>query len=75
MGLLIWLTPILSVGFSCGNGYRYCSAFQTDGHRFQYGQLEAVLPKLIEEMERFGCKDKIVSFVLPQVILLISMAV
>ena len=26
---------------------------------------EAVFPKLTEEMERFGCKDKIVSFVLP----------
>ena len=26
---------------------------------------EAVFPKLTEELERFGCKDKIVSFVLP----------
>lgn len=26
---------------------------------------EAVFPKLTEEMERFGCKDKIVAFVLP----------
>jgi Na+/H+-dicarboxylate symporter len=26
---------------------------------------EAVMPKLMEELERFGCKDKIVSFVLP----------
>jgi Na+/H+-dicarboxylate symporter len=26
---------------------------------------EAVFPKLTEELERFGCKDRIVSFVLP----------
>jgi Na+/H+-dicarboxylate symporters len=26
---------------------------------------EAVFPKLTQELERFGCKDKIVSFVLP----------
>ena len=26
---------------------------------------EAVFPKLTEELERFGCKDKVVSFVLP----------
>jgi Na+/H+-dicarboxylate symporter len=26
---------------------------------------EAVFPKLTEELERFGCKDKIVAFVLP----------
>ncbi|MEO6612076.1 MAG: dicarboxylate/amino acid:cation symporter [Chitinophagaceae bacterium] len=32
---------------------------------FSTASSEAVLPKLIEEMERFGCKDKIVSFVLP----------
>lgn len=32
---------------------------------FSTASSEAVLPKLIEEMERFGCKDKIVAFVLP----------
>ncbi len=26
---------------------------------------EAVMPKLMEELERFGCKDRVVSFVLP----------
>jgi Na+/H+-dicarboxylate symporter len=26
---------------------------------------EAVFPKLTEELERFGCKDKVVSFILP----------
>jgi Na+/H+-dicarboxylate symporter len=26
---------------------------------------EAVFPKLTEELEKFGCKDKIVSFILP----------
>jgi Na+/H+-dicarboxylate symporter len=36
---------------------------------------EAVFPKLTEELERFGCKDKVVAFVLPLVILLILMAV
>jgi len=32
---------------------------------FSTASSEAVFPKLIEEMERFGCKDRIVSFVLP----------
>lgn len=32
---------------------------------FSTASSEAVLPKLIEEMERFGCNNKIVSFVLP----------
>lgn len=32
---------------------------------FSTASSEAVYPKLVEEMERFGCKDKIVSFVLP----------
>jgi len=26
---------------------------------------EAVFPKLTEELERFGCKDKVVAFILP----------
>jgi len=32
---------------------------------FSTASSEAVYPKLVEEMERFGCNDKIVSFVLP----------
>ena len=32
---------------------------------FNTASSEAVYPKLVEEMERFGCKDKIVSFILP----------
>jgi Na+/H+-dicarboxylate symporter len=32
---------------------------------FNTASSEAVYPKLVEEMERFGCKDKVVSFVLP----------
>lgn len=32
---------------------------------FNTASSEAVYPKLVEEMERFGCKDKIVAFVLP----------
>ena len=32
---------------------------------FSTASSESVLPKLIEEMERFGCNNKIVSFVLP----------
>ncbi len=32
---------------------------------FNTASSEAVYPKMVEEMERFGCKDKIVSFVLP----------
>jgi Na+/H+-dicarboxylate symporter len=35
---------------------------------------EAVFPKLTEELERFGCKDKIVAFVLPLGYSLILMA-
>jgi Na+/H+-dicarboxylate symporter len=32
---------------------------------FSTASSEAVLPKLVEEMERFGCNNKIVAFVLP----------
>jgi Na+/H+-dicarboxylate symporter len=32
---------------------------------FSTASSEAVYPKLVEEMERFGCNNKIVSFVLP----------
>lgn len=32
---------------------------------FNTASSEAVYPKLVEELERFGCRDKIVSFVLP----------
>ena len=32
---------------------------------FNTASSEAVFPKLVEEMERFGCKNKIVSFTLP----------
>jgi Na+/H+-dicarboxylate symporter len=32
---------------------------------FSTSSSEAVFPKLTEELERFGCKDKVVSFVLP----------
>ncbi|HCY90686.1 MAG TPA: dicarboxylate/amino acid:cation symporter [Chitinophagaceae bacterium] len=32
---------------------------------FNTASSEAVFPKMVEEMERFGCKDKIVSFTLP----------
>jgi Na+/H+-dicarboxylate symporter len=32
---------------------------------FSTASSEAVLPKLVEEMERFGCNNRIVSFVLP----------
>lgn len=32
---------------------------------FSTSSSEAVFPKLIEELERFGCKSKIVSFILP----------
>lgn len=32
---------------------------------FTTASSEAVFPKLVEEMERFGCNNKIVSFVLP----------
>ena len=39
--------------------------FQPITIAFSTTSSEAVMPKLMEELERFGCKDKVVSFVLP----------
>jgi Na+/H+-dicarboxylate symporter len=67
-GILILWIVLLSVGYlilgnRLGTLMRRISsplliAFSTTSS-------EAVFPKLTEELERFGCKDKIVSFVLP----------
>lgn len=39
--------------------------FQPITIAFSTTSSEAVMPKLMEELERFGCKDRVVSFVLP----------
>jgi Na+/H+-dicarboxylate symporter len=56
-------------------GWVYCSwktftgTFEKDlsaiDHCFQYHKQRSCFPKLTEELERFGCKDKVVAFILP----------
>jgi len=65
--LLLWLV-LLSVGFLVLK--RRLPALirriaQPMLIAFSTTSSEAVFPKLTEELERFGCKDKIVSFILP----------
>ncbi|MEO5683693.1 MAG: dicarboxylate/amino acid:cation symporter, partial [Chitinophagaceae bacterium] len=64
---LLWLV-LISVGFAVLKGRmknlltRISSPLLV---AFGTTSSEAVFPKLTEELERFGCKDKIVAFVLP----------
>lgn len=64
---LLWLI-LLTVGYFI-LGKRLPELFKRIGNplliAFSTTSSEAVFPKLTEELERFGCKDKIVSFVLP----------
>ena len=64
---LLWVI-LLSVGFLILRG-RLPELFRRIGSplliAFSTTSSEAVFPKLTEELERFGCKDRIVSFVLP----------
>lgn len=67
-GLLVLWLLLLTVGYIILKGRlktllkRIASPMSI---AFSTASSEAVYPKLVEEMERFGCKDKIVSFVLP----------
>lgn len=64
---LLWVI-LLSVGFIILKG-RMKELLRRIGNplliAFSTTSSEAVFPKLTEELERFGCKDRIVSFVLP----------
>ncbi|MBD0295098.1 MAG: dicarboxylate/amino acid:cation symporter [Flavisolibacter sp.] len=68
MGIaLLWLI-LLSVGFLIFQ-HRMRELLRRIGSplliAFSTTSSEAVFPKLTEELERFGCRDKIVAFVLP----------
>lgn len=64
---LLWIL-LLSVGYAI-LGKRMKTLLQRIGSplliAFSTTSSEAVFPKLTEELERFGCRDRIVSFVLP----------
>lgn len=64
---LLWVV-LLSVGFMI-LGKRVIDLIKRIASpmlvAFSTTSSEAVFPKLTEELERFGCKDKIVSFILP----------
>lgn len=68
LGLLILWIILLGVGFLF-LGLRMKELLrrivQPVTIAFSTTSSEAVMPKLMEELERFGCKDKVVSFVLP----------
>ncbi|MDX1956595.1 MAG: dicarboxylate/amino acid:cation symporter [Chitinophagaceae bacterium] len=67
-GILILWAVLLTVGFLI-LGKRLPTLIKRISQpmliAFSTTSSEAVFPKLTEELERFGCKDKIVSFVLP----------
>ncbi len=65
--VLLWLL-LLSIGFLVLGKRLPVLARRISGPlliAFSTTSSEAVFPKLTEELERFGCKDKIVAFVLP----------
>jgi Na+/H+-dicarboxylate symporter len=68
IGIGILWALLLSVGFIILKG-RMKELLKRIGSplliAFSTTSSEAVFPKLTEELERFGCKDKIVAFVLP----------
>lgn len=65
--VVLWVVLLLVGYFVLGN--RLFGLIRRIGSpmliAFSTTSSEAVFPKLTEELERFGCKDKIVSFVLP----------
>lgn len=67
-GIAVLWALLLSVGFLI-LGSRMKELFRRIGSplliAFSTTSSEAVFPKLTEELERFGCRDRIVSFVLP----------
>jgi Na+/H+-dicarboxylate symporter len=68
LGIVILWICLVSVGFIVLKG-RMKELLRRIGSpmlvAFSTTSSEAVFPKLTEELERFGCKDKIVAFVLP----------
>jgi Na+/H+-dicarboxylate symporter len=68
MGIAVLWILLISVGFIILKG-RMKELLKRIGNplliAFSTTSSEAVFPKLTEELERFGCKDKIVAFVLP----------
>lgn len=68
LGIAILWILLISVGFIVLKGRMKELLRRIGGPllvAFSTTSSEAVFPKLTEELERFGCKDKIVSFVLP----------
>jgi Na+/H+-dicarboxylate symporter len=65
---ILWLL-LIGVGFLILGPHRMKVLLRRIGGplliAFSTTSSEAVFPKLTEELERFGCKDKIVAFVLP----------
>ena len=68
IGIVLLWTLLLSVGFLI-LGKRVRTLLKRIAQplliAFSTTSSEAVFPKLTEELERFGCKDKVVSFILP----------
>jgi len=68
LGIFVLWVFLMSVGFIILKG-RMLKLLRHIGSpmliAFSTTSSEAVFPKLTEELERFGCKDKIVAFVLP----------
>ena len=68
LGIGVLWVVLIGVGFII-LGKRMPSLLKTISipliNSFSTTSSEAVFPKLTEELERFGCKDKIVSFILP----------
>ena len=68
LGIAILWVILLSVGFLILKGRMKELMRRISGPlliAFSTTSSEAVFPKLTEELERFGCRDKIVAFVLP----------
>ncbi len=68
LGIAILWVILLTVGFAILKGRMRELLRRISGPlliAFSTTSSEAVFPKLTEELERFGCKDKIVAFVLP----------
>jgi Na+/H+-dicarboxylate symporter len=65
IGIALLWTLLLSVGFVIRLPGLLKRIAQPLLVAFSTTSSEAVFPKLTEELERFGCKDKIVAFILP----------
>lgn len=69
LGIVALWIVLVGVGFIILGSKRMVSLFKHIGNplliAFSTTSSEAVFPRLTEELERFGCKNKIVSFILP----------